>query len=47
MESEAFDWLDAPATRVTGADVTDAVCGEFGEYVASKCTKYYNAVKSN
>lgn len=21
MESEAFDWLDAPAARVTGADV--------------------------
>lgn len=21
MESEAFDWLDAPAIRVTGADV--------------------------
>lgn len=21
MESEAFDWLDAPAARITGADV--------------------------
>lgn len=21
MESEAFDWLDAPAARVTGADI--------------------------
>lgn len=21
MESEAFDWLDAPAVRVTGADI--------------------------